>query len=89
LAADGSVSAVMVISLQPVERYERERPGELIHIDVKKLGRIIVPGHAVTGDRRQRARRTTYTPDGRRIGDAGWEYARSSSSPATASRSSV
>jgi transposase InsO family protein len=62
------------LGLEPAERYERERPGELIHVDVKKLGRIIVPGHALTGNRRQRARRTTYTPDGRRIGDAGWEY---------------
>jgi transposase InsO family protein len=33
-----------------------------------------VPGRAVTGNRRKRARRTTCTPDGRRLGDAGWEY---------------
>src|SRR5204863_484091 len=33
---------------QPV-RYERSRPGELVHIDVKKLGRIARPGHRVTG----------------------------------------
>ena len=62
------------LGLEPVERYERARPGELVHVDVKKLGRITVPGHRVTGNRRQGARRTTYTPDGRRIGDAGWEY---------------
>jgi transposase InsO family protein len=62
------------LGLEPAERYERARPGELIHIDVKKLGRIRVPGHRVTGNRRQRARRTTYTPDGRRLGDAGWEF---------------
>jgi transposase InsO family protein len=62
------------LGLEPAERYERERPGELVHIDVKKLGRITVPGHRVTGNRKQRARRTTYTPDGRRVGDAGWEY---------------
>jgi transposase InsO family protein len=62
------------LGLEPAERYERERPGELIHIDVKKLGRILVPGHRVTGNRRQCGRRTTYTPDGRRVGDAGWEY---------------
>ena len=62
------------LGLGPAERYERACPGELIHIDVKKLGRIVVPGHRVTGNRRQRARRTTYTPDGRRIGDAGWEF---------------
>ena len=62
------------LGLEAAERYERERPGELLHIDVKKLGRIVVPGHRITGNRRQRARRTTYTPDGRRLGDAGWEY---------------
>jgi transposase InsO family protein len=62
------------LGLEPAVRYERQCPGELLHIDVKKLGRIIVPGHAVTGNRRQSARRTTYTPDGRRVGDAGWEY---------------
>jgi transposase InsO family protein len=62
------------LGLEPAERYERQRPGELVHIDVKKLGRITVPGHRVTGNRRQGGRRTTYTPDGRRIGDAGWEY---------------
>jgi transposase InsO family protein len=62
------------LGLEPAERYERERPGELIHIDVKKLGRITVPGHRITGNRKQGGRRTTYTPDGRRVGDAGWEY---------------
>jgi transposase InsO family protein len=62
------------LGLEPPERYERERPGELIHIDIKKLGRITVPGHRVTGNRKQGGRRTTYTPDGRRVGDAGWEY---------------
>jgi transposase InsO family protein len=62
------------LGLEPERRYERSRPGELIHVDVKKLGRIEIVGHRVTGNRRQRARRTTYTPDGRRTGDAGWEY---------------
>ena len=62
------------LGLEPAARYERARPGELIHIDVKKLGRIVVPGHRVTGNRRQGQRRTTYTPDGRRVGDAGWEF---------------
>src|SRR4051794_40077321 len=37
------------LGLEPAERYERERPGELIHIDVKKLGRIARPGHRVLG----------------------------------------
>ena len=36
----------------PTIRYERERPGELIHIDTKKLGRIDGVGHRITGDRR-------------------------------------
>jgi transposase InsO family protein/transposase-like protein len=62
------------LGLEPAERYERERPGELIHIDVKKLGRIHNgPGHRMTGSRRNQ-RKTTYTADGRRIGDAGWDY---------------
>ena len=36
----------------PVVRYQRERPGELLHIDTKKLGRIEAIGHRITGDRR-------------------------------------
>jgi len=57
---------------EQVVRYERSRPGELIHIDVKKLGRIERgAGHRVTG-------RQHYTPRlkdraGRRRGTAGWE----------------
>lgn len=46
-----------------IVRYERERPGELVHVDIKKLGRIIRPGHRVTGDRSKRAK-----------GLAGWQY---------------
>jgi transposase InsO family protein len=38
---------------EPVRRYEREHPGELIHIDIKKLGRFARIGHRITGDRRQ------------------------------------
>jgi len=37
---------------EPVRRYEREHPGELIHIDIKKLGRFDRVGHRITGDRR-------------------------------------
>ena len=36
---------------EPVVRYEREHPGELIHIDIKKLGRFDKVGHRITGDR--------------------------------------
>lgn len=41
---------------EPVQRYERDHPGELPHIDIKKLGRFDKAGHRITGDRRQRAR---------------------------------
>jgi transposase InsO family protein len=37
---------------EPVKRYERQNPGELIHIDIKKLGRFERVGHRITGDRR-------------------------------------
>jgi transposase InsO family protein len=56
---------------EPPNRYQRERPGELIHIDVKKLGRIGPKGagHRMTGSKRGQANRG---PDGKRT--AGWEY---------------
>ena len=47
----------------PVQRYEWGRPGEMVHMDIKKLGRIVQPSHRVTGDRRHSLR------------DVGWEYA--------------
>jgi transposase InsO family protein len=37
------------LGLEPAQRYEKARPGELIHIDIKKLGRIVRAGHRVTG----------------------------------------
>jgi transposase InsO family protein len=46
----------------PVQRYERARPGELLHLDVKKLGRILRVGHRITGERIKTHR------------DAGWEF---------------
>ena len=48
--------------VEPVQRYERETPGELLHIDIKKLGRFDKVGHRITGDRSQRAR------------NIGWEH---------------
>jgi hypothetical protein len=36
----------------PVRRYEREHPGELIDLDIKKLGRFKRIGHRITGDRK-------------------------------------
>jgi transposase InsO family protein len=57
------------LGLEPAQRYERERPGELIHIDVKKLGRITRPGHRVLG---QQARaKAGYH---RRADNQGWEF---------------
>jgi transposase InsO family protein len=52
----------------PVIRYEREQPGELIHIDIKKLGRIDGVGHRITGDRTGQSNRRAA---GRGLG---WEY---------------
>jgi hypothetical protein len=56
---------------EPPNRYERSRPGELIHVDVKKLGRIIAAGHRVTGSRvsQRKTRR-----ERKRVGVAGWEF---------------
>ena len=49
---------------EPARRYERENPGDLIHIDIKKLGRFNQVGHRITGDRTGQA--------GNR--GVGWEY---------------
>lgn len=44
----------------PIVRYERERPGEMVHVDVKKLPRIgALPGHRITGDRSNQHRNAT------------------------------
>jgi transposase InsO family protein len=40
----------------PVVRYEHEHPGELVHLDTKRLGRFLQPGHRVTGMRHVRSR---------------------------------
>ena len=51
--------------LEPVPhypRYERAQPGELLHLDIKRLGRIVKVGHRITGDPRDR------------VDGAGWEY---------------
>ena len=53
---------------EPVRRYEREHPGELIHIDIKKLGRIDGIGHRITGDRTGQSNRRA------RGKGLGWEY---------------
>ena len=61
------------LGLEPAQRYERARPGELVHIDVKKLGRIAGgAGHRVTGRRRNTGRRADAA--GVRRLQVGWEY---------------
>ena len=45
-----------------IQRYEHAAPGDLLHLDIKKLGRIERPSHRVTGNRRDHVKR------------AGWEY---------------
>jgi transposase InsO family protein len=58
----------LLASLEPQEprpRYEREKPGEIIHLDIKKLGRFNSIGHRISGRRGGRC-----SSQG-----AGWEYA--------------
>ena len=59
------------LGLEPARRYERSRPGELVHIDVKKLGRISVrgAGHRVTGNRKSQ-----FSVGSKRLGATGWEF---------------
>ena len=47
---------------EPVRRYEREHPGELLHLDIKSLARIVRVGHRIHGDRASR------------IKGVGWEH---------------
>jgi transposase InsO family protein len=62
------------LGLEPARRYERARPGELIHIDVKKLGRIEGGAGWRVRDRRQHYNRTFTDADGFRRRTVGWEY---------------
>jgi transposase InsO family protein len=59
------------IGLEPPRRYERQRPGELVHVDVKKLGRISAKGagHRVTGKRNTEIKRLRGGPL-----RTGWEF---------------
>jgi transposase InsO family protein len=49
---------------EPVRRYEHARPGEMIHIDIKKLGKFNHTGHRITGDRKGQSSHR----------GAGWEF---------------
>ncbi len=58
---------------EPPNRYERARPGELVHVDIKKLGRFERPGHRALG--RGPGRRVTQTTaKGRGRGAVGWDF---------------
>ncbi|TMJ72554.1 MAG: IS481 family transposase [Alphaproteobacteria bacterium] len=60
------LSLLSAIEPQPPRpRYEREKPGEIIHIDIKKLGRFNAIGHRITGDRRSQSNNR----------GVGWEFA--------------
>jgi transposase InsO family protein len=59
---------------EPPNRYERRNPGELVHLDVKKLGRIQIPGHRVRGSRQFGRARQRSAGKGRTVGTAGWEF---------------
>lgn len=63
LAALGLSSLKSLDLKEPVVRYERSVPGEMLHLDTKKLGRIVRPSHRVTGNRRDS------------VEGAGWEVA--------------
>ena len=62
LARAGLSKLSDLMPAEPVRRYEHAAPGNLLHIDTKKLGRIERPSHRVTGNRRDR------------VSGAGWEY---------------
>jgi len=59
---------------EPVRRYERSRPGELIHVDVKKLGRIVGgAGHRILGREGRHRNPTRRDGSGVRRAQVGWE----------------
>jgi transposase InsO family protein len=77
--ADSTVSGILKrlgmgrlgrLGLEPPVRYERKRPGELIHVDIKKLGRIARPGHALLGGQPARAAAGYH----RKTHSRGWEF---------------
>jgi transposase InsO family protein len=63
LARLGLSSLRALEPVRPIVRYEHSAPGEMLHMDTKKLGRIVRPSHRVTGNRRDS------------VEGAGWEFA--------------
>jgi transposase InsO family protein len=62
LARQGLNRVALLEPAPPVQRYEWPHVGDLLHVDLKRLGRITQIGHRIHGDRRRRGRRV------------GWEY---------------
>jgi transposase InsO family protein len=62
LARVGLNRMALVEPTGPVQRYEWPQAGDLLHLDLKRLGRVVGVGHRIHGDRRRRARRV------------GWEF---------------
>jgi transposase InsO family protein len=63
------------LGLEPARRYERARPGELVHVDVKKLGRIEGGvGKRVRGGNKSHYNRTFTDAAGKRRNTVGWEF---------------
>jgi transposase InsO family protein len=62
------------LGLEPARRYERARPGELVHVDVKKLGRIQGGAGWRVRDRRQHYNRSFTDREGKRRNTVGWEF---------------
>ncbi len=62
LAREGLSRLTNLDPKPPIHRYQRDHPGELIHIDTKKLARIKVIGHRITGDRSKHSK------------GVGWEF---------------
>ena len=62
LAREGLNRLAALEPALPIVRYEHPNPGDMLHLDIKKLGRFHQPGHRVTHNRQQNSRH------------AGWEY---------------
>lgn len=62
LARAGLNRLALLAPSAPVQRYEWPHVGDLLHVDLKRLGRVVGIGHRIHGDRRRRARKV------------GWEY---------------
>lgn len=60
LARVGLNRVALVEPVAPVQRYEWPHVGDLLHVDLKRLGRVVGIGHRIHGDRRRRGRRAGY-----------------------------